>query len=32
VRTTCSCPTTSANVRGRWRRYSEGPEDTDDPV
>src|SRR3954449_3130192 len=23
VRTTCSCPTTSANVRGRWRRYSE---------
>src|ERR1700758_1203956 len=24
VRTTCSCPTTSANVRGRWRRYSEG--------
>src|SRR5580698_8866904 len=20
VRTTCSCPTTSANVRGRWRR------------
>src|SRR5690349_12076945 len=24
VRTTGSCPTTSANVRGRWRRYSEG--------
>src|SRR5919109_2251223 len=24
VRTTCSWPTTSANVRGRWRRYSEG--------
>src|SRR3954466_8598265 len=23
VRTTCSCPTTSANVRGRGRRYSE---------
>ena len=23
VRTTCSCPTSSANVRGRWRRYSE---------
>src|SRR5919204_6910103 len=28
VRTTWSCPTTSANVRGRWRRYSEGPADT----
>src|SRR3954467_2442182 len=28
VRTTCSWPTTSAKVRGRWRRYSEGPEDT----
>src|SRR3954465_6686830 len=28
VRTTCSCPTTSANVRGRWRRYSEGADDT----
>src|SRR3954468_24763203 len=23
VRTTCSCPTTSAKERGRWRRYSE---------
>src|SRR4051794_13064874 len=23
VRTTCSCPTTSANERGRWRRYRE---------
>src|ERR687890_1691194 len=23
VRTTCSWPTTSANVRGRWRRYRE---------
>src|SRR5215212_8829501 len=28
VRTTCSCPTTSANERGRWRRYSEGAADT----
>src|SRR3954454_18107415 len=28
VRTTCSCPTTSVKVRGRWRRYSEGAEDT----
>src|SRR3954471_22028154 len=28
VRTTCSWPTTSAKVRGRWRRYGEGPEDT----
>src|SRR3954468_2461517 len=28
VRTTCSWPTTSSKVRGRWRRYSEGPEDT----
>src|SRR5919201_2770671 len=28
VRTTCSWPTTSANVRGRWRRYSEGAEET----
>src|SRR4051794_24664277 len=28
VRTTCSWPTTSAKVRGRWRRYSEGAEDT----
>ena len=28
VRTTCSCPTTSAKVRGRWRRYSEGADDT----
>src|SRR3954451_5932794 len=26
VRTTCSCPTTSEKVRGRWRRYSEGGE------
>src|SRR3954471_7746465 len=24
VRTTCSWPTTSANVRGRWRRYRDG--------
>src|SRR5947209_14757834 len=24
VRTTCSWPTTSAKVRGRWRRYSDG--------
>src|SRR3954464_8737722 len=24
VRTTCSCPTTSAKVRGRWRRYRDG--------
>src|SRR3954451_17518469 len=23
VRTTCSWPATSANARGRWRRYSE---------
>src|SRR4051794_32058129 len=28
VRTTCSWPTTSSKVRGRWRRYSDGPEDT----
>src|SRR5438093_6187355 len=28
VRTTCSWPTTSAKVRGRWRRYSDGAEDT----
>src|SRR5437763_6653691 len=28
VRTTGSWPTTSANVRGRWRRYREGPVDT----
>src|SRR5436305_12561854 len=28
VRTTCSWPTPSANVRGRWRRQSEGPVDT----
>src|SRR5215210_3633861 len=28
VRTTCSWPTTSANVRGRWRRYSEGADGT----
>src|SRR3954447_25005528 len=27
-RTTCSWPTTSSKVRGRWWRYSEGPEDT----
>src|ERR1019366_2746485 len=32
VRTTCSCPITSANVRGRWRRYREGPVDTEDRV
>src|SRR3712207_2180057 len=32
VRTTCSCPTTSAKLRGRWRRYSEGAEDTGRPV
>src|ERR687886_2649444 len=32
VRTTCSWPTTSAKVRGRWRRYSEGAEDTGGPV
>src|SRR5918998_1233373 len=29
VRTTWSCPTTSENVRGRWRRYSEGAADTE---
>src|SRR5688500_10144137 len=29
VRTTWSCPTTSANERGRWRRYSEGAADTE---
>src|SRR5271170_696854 len=28
VRTTASCPTTSANERGRWRRYREGAVDT----
>src|SRR3954452_19436820 len=28
VRTTCSWPTTSVKVRGRWRRYSEGAEAT----
>ncbi len=28
VRTTCSWPTTSENVRGRCRRYREGPADT----
>src|SRR5947208_15623754 len=28
VRTTCSWPTTSEKVRGRWRRYSDGAEDT----
>src|SRR3954451_1205283 len=28
VRTTCSWPTRSAKVRGRWRRYSDGAEDT----
>ena len=28
MRTTCSWPTTSANERGRWRRYSEGAADT----
>src|SRR2546421_2463822 len=31
VRTTCSWPTTSAKVRGRWRRYSEGA-DTGGPT
>src|SRR5579871_395317 len=32
VRTICSWPTTSANVRGRWRRYSDGPMDTNHRV
>src|SRR5947208_12206105 len=32
VRTTCSWPTTSAKVRGRWRRYSEGADTAAAPV
>src|SRR3954453_2746836 len=28
VRTTCSWPTRSAKVRGGWRRYTDGAEDT----
>src|SRR3954454_22630948 len=32
VRTTCSWPTTSAKVRGRWRRYSDGADTAAQPV
>src|SRR3954453_173199 len=32
VRTTCSWPTTSAKVRGRWRRYSDGADTAPGPV
>src|SRR3954465_7330577 len=31
VRTTCSWPTTSANVRGRWRRYRDGADTAASP-
>src|SRR3954452_11291318 len=32
VRTTCSWPTTSAKVRGRWRRYRDGTDTAARPV